>query len=246
MKTLLLFVAAATVAAEVAAPRPGVVLATDGSVREVRGAAGSFVLGEPDFTDARRVASSGSVTVVKLADSVRVSPEVAFDAPAGDALFGFSRDGRLPFAYFPLAGTFARISADRFDALPVDTALLAGDVVALAGAEDVLEIYVRREDGLHALRVRLSDGAVEADSALGADARICVAMPGGRIVYATGSRIVVREAAGGEHPVETGAPVSSLALMGGDWIHARSGAQSIALRITADGVTPFYLPEVSQ
>lgn len=246
MRSLLFLAAAATLTAGVTEPRPGFVLAADGSVREVRGAAGSFVLGDADAGGARRVASSGSLTVIKLADSVRVAPGVAFDAPAGDALFGFSLDGRTAFAYFPPAAAFARITPTALDALPVNAALVAGEVVALAGGEDGLDVYVRRPGGLHALRVRLSDGAIEGDVALGIDARIGVALAGGRFVYVDESRIVVREVDGGERSVVLDGPVSALAVMGDGWVHARAGGMSVAVRVLRDAIAPFFVPEAPQ
>jgi hypothetical protein len=244
MKSLYILAAAtATLAAGVLEPRPGLIAGAAGSVREIRGVAGSFVSRQVLDSGALAAASSGALSVVKLENELRVDNEAAFDAPSGIARIGFSLDGRTAFAFFPGDGSFASITASGSLTLPLDTGTLGGGVVALAAAtSDALDLYVTRDDGLHAVRARLNDGGIESDMALGFTTQAVIALPRGVLVYGKDASLIILDGDGAERTLEIEAPITYIGIMGAEWVHVRAGDLDLAVRIGPGRVERYFLP----
>ena len=251
MKNAAFFLCCIPLLAQVAEPRVGLVAGRDGAAREVLGVAGAFLPGDIVLSDVIRGAAAGDFWVAKLPYSLRTSRGEEFDAPPGDALFGFSAS-RDVWIYLPPRGTDGRGRSlwRAFRSGGVDTAvclpersLLRGPIVALAGD---LTLYVRRHDGLHALAIRPSDGAIESDTPLGFDARLVVAFPDGTLVAARDASVVVRDAAGSLQSLDLPDPPERLALMGDGWVHIRTASANFALRLRDGATTLQQLPEVAQ
>jgi len=213
-----------------------VVLSKDGFAYELLGTAGSFVPGARLASEVRAFASSGQVVALKFDTVLRVNG-AEFDVPTGSAVLGFDAGGATVYAYFPADQSLARVSNGALEWLPVDASRF-GDVIALT-ADTSLVLYTRLDGRLHHIRMRLSDGAVESDTMLEAEAGNAIAIPGIGPLIARGSQLIL-----GDTSVDVGAPVQSLALMNRDWVQVRAGDRNLAVRLRDLAV--YFTPEVSQ
>jgi hypothetical protein len=242
MKTLILLLSAAAAWAGVDVPRTGLVISADTSAREVSGVVGSFVLGSPLASAVRSVMYSGGFGVMKLENTVRLANGAEFDAPVGDAVLGPAADGKSAYIYFAADGSFARVTPDGLEPFFVNASLLVGEVIAIADTT----IFVRRPDGLYAVRVRTRDGAVISDTALGFDAVAVIASGDGTLVYATADSLVVRASDATERRIPMQG-VQRLILMGDGWVQViTDGSSRTVVRIRPDALSAFELPEAAQ
>lgn len=227
---------AAVAAAQVGEPRVGTMIAGDGSARVVAGFGGAFVVAESLGEGVLDAADSSKLLVLKRAESVVVNG-VEFDAPPGRAVFGFSADGLTAFAFFASNASWARVSPAGIQPLPL--ASLQGDVVALSGST----LYVRRSDGLHALRIRQQDGAVESDFALGLDSAMAAA-DGDRLIYTSDTGLMLRSADGVQRTIDAPGPVDGLFLMGPGWVQVQIGGRNFALSVSSKTGVLYELPAI--
>jgi len=243
MRAIVLLAAAVAVLAGVSEPRAGVVLTADREVRELLGVRGNYILGDRITPDAALSAACfGGLIVVKKSASVLVNGR-EFDAPSGDALFGPAGDPRTAVVYFRSNGSFARLSGDGVENLPIDPSVPGGEVVALSGGEEIT-VFVSRADGLHQLRVRASDGGVRSDLALPFAANTAVALPGETLVYGELEAVVIRGPEGSELRVPMRGRVAWLAQMGDGWVQARLDSGGSVAVHAASGEA-FVLPAAS-
>jgi hypothetical protein len=241
MKTLILLLSASAAWAGVDVPRTGLVITADMSAHEVSGVAGSFVLGSPLASAVRSVMYSGEFGLMKLENTVRLANGAEFDAPVGDAVLGPAVDGKSAYISFA-DGSFAHVTPDGLEPFFVNASLLGGEVAAIADTT----IFVRRADGLYAVRVRTSDGAVVSDAALGFNAVAVVALPDGTLVYATADSVVVRASDATQRQIPMQG-VQRLILMGDGWVQViTDGSSRTVVRIRPDVLSAFEIPEAAQ
>lgn len=219
---------------QIAEPRVGAIVAADGSARIMTGIAGAFVAGDTLADGATDAIYFGDLAFVKLSTSVKVG-ESLFEAPSGRAMFSLTRDG--VFAWFPGSETLARVSAEGMVSIRLDT-----DVVAFSGPM----LLVRRDDGLHWMRVRLVDGAVESDTKAGFEADLAVVLADGWVLYSIGENLMLRDGAGNVKRVLVPGAVTKLSLMSETWVHVRTETQDYAFRIRSGEPSLYELPESRQ
>lgn len=234
MRIANLMVFSAAVFAGISEPPAAVVLARDGSAREILGSGGAFVPASRIAGGVLSASNSGRLLVLKLTTAIRAG-DFEHAAPEGRAVIGFDPSGTTAFVYFPAVGRLARVTGDTFDWLPPVAAPLDGEVLALSAARS-LTLYVRRDGRLHAVIVRSEDGAIESDLPLDIEAHAAAAMPQG-LAYAVASRVVIDGV-----PVEIESPALTIAPMNADWLHVRTAAAELTVRVNDRAV--FHLPEV--
>ncbi len=238
--TALFFCLAA--AAQVAEPQATVVMSSDGTVRELLGTPGGFLPGATLAGGAKSAAVCDTHVVMKLDRTIRFD-DAEFDAPEGPAFIGFGTSCTHAVIYFSAAAQFALLTAVSSRPLSLDPALVAGEVVAVGGE---MRLLVQRADGLHDLRFRSIDGALESDRALGFSADAALILSDGTLVYATGTRLSVQDTAGTERSLEIPNVVVRLSVAGERLIQVTTEASSLVLRIRTDRLDLHYVPEPAQ
>lgn len=223
--------------AQVDEPRAGAVRTAAGEVRIIAGLPGAFVAGEIVAAHALDAADSGRLRIAKL-DTSLLAGGGEFPTPPGRAVIGFSSDGRTAYVYFPGSSTFARITAEGIEPLPLDPAIQGSEVLAIRDTT----LFIRREDGVHAVSINAGTGAIDSDTPLLIAADVMAATPGA-LVYAAAGALVVLEDGGIEHRLPVSSAVTALARMGDGWIHVRDEARSFALRLRDAAPALYELPE---
>jgi hypothetical protein len=250
MKIILMLLIPGLAFSGIGEPQAGWMRSADGAVRPLYGVAGSFIPGDVIATGSSRAAYSGVFGAIKLARSIRLSDGTEFEAPEGDAVFGPGPDSSSIAAFFPSTGSAGIITVAGIKWLNIDSRQLGGDVRALSGST----FYVNRADGLHAVAIRLTDGAIESDNALGIRPKIAIALNGGILVYSRPAsaapkhaELMIRASDGTETGLELGAPLKSLNLMNSDLVQVTlANGRSQSVRIRPGGVSLFEIPEVAQ
>jgi hypothetical protein len=255
-------------------PTVGFVRDRAGAVRPIYGLAGNFVPGPPAGFHATAAAFSETLRWIQTEESLFLLDEPGnllhkHDAPGSPAVFAFSADGTSALALVPethdlivWAPAATQPETDESDerrrppprgiprrlrVLALDPLELAGDVVA-AGVvgEDRIRLVTRRDQGVWSLDVSASTGAVEHEAVLDGVSTPLLILPDGRLVFAVGAEITIREPTGEEIRLATSAPVEALELMGGQWIHVVvEGTEPASYALDVRTIRPalYRLPE---
>lgn len=239
MRAVLFILTLALALGGVSEPSGGVLLTRGGAVRELNGLSGSFIPGVILASNAQAAASCSGRVVIKSGAEVRLTRGDTYAVPDGPMLAGFVPNCSAVYLYFPQTRNFARLSDGGFEMLPIDGGLLDGEVVALTGD---LTVWVRRNDELHQLRVRASDGAVESDERTGIHAELALGTPGGSLIYVNGTAVLIRSADASERVIEVPEPPIALVLINETLVQLQCKGLTYALHLTTGTLT--VLPEV--
>jgi hypothetical protein len=258
MKTFLiaLSLTAVTMWAQLAIPQIGFMQDSANALRPVYGVAGNFVLGDSAAADVQAASFSGSFGMLKTGSTLiiidRQGQAVASqDAPAGPALFAFSRTGAPALAYLPQSNVLLQWSDGVFQQVTLDPQMFASNtVLAIAAVDEGLAAFVlQRNDGLWDVQIRLSTGEVMSQTALLGMTAPVLMLATGELIYGDANGIVVRNPDGVEKHIDAQLPATfAFQQIGEGWIQVRDPAsqQQCALRLT-EGKEQFYiLPGVDQ
>lgn len=235
-----------------APPQIGFIQDSGNALRPVNGIAGNFVLGDSTVGNVEAVSFSGSFGILKTYSTLSVVDRqgrviATQDAPAGPALFAFSRTGVPALVYLPEANALLQWTDGAFQAVPLDPQT---NVVSIAAVEAGQAAFIlQRDDGLWDVRIRLFTGEVISQTALAGVTAPVIMMATGNLIYADANGIVVRKPDGSEKHIDAQLPPTfGFQQMGDGWIQLRDLAttQQYAVRLT-DGKEQFYvLPGVDQ
>src|SRR5437016_879447 len=127
MKAFLIALSIAPVAlwAQLATPQIGFIQDSGNALRPVYGIAGNFVLGDSAAAGVQAASFSGSFGMLKTRSTLIVIDRqgqvvASQDAPAGPALFAFSRTGAPALAYLPDANVLLQWLDGVFQQVPLD------------------------------------------------------------------------------------------------------------------------------
>jgi len=255
MKRLLLFIAVSSAWAQpaLAPPQLGFIADSAHSLHPVYGVAGNFVLGSAAATGVTSDAFSGSIGLLKTDSAV-----IAFDrqgntlgsasAPAGPALFGFAGKGEAALAYIPGSGEIVRFTGGHFT--PRTVTLDVPSVVSVAFPNiRQASLIVQRDGGLWQLRVELSDGHVDSQTALTGLTAPVLELPSEALVSSDSQGIVVTRPDGSQIHIAGRLPAHFvLQQMSEGWVQVSDAdsAARFAVRVIAGHEGFYTLPEVRQ
>lgn len=271
-KTILLFVICALCApAESNFHAPLVAVARDDlkQLRMVYGLAGNFILKDAIAKDVLIWTFSGSGGLVQTRSALllldtngRIARSI--QVPEGPMLLA-SGIASVPALYFLSANTqFWQVRAETDQQVTLDPDALAGNVVALrATSRSRAEVAVCRDSDLWLLTVKLSNGSVEREIAIGGatGAAACgppktaaVLLMNGSVIVAGAKDLIIQNAGGSERRVDLNQDGKSdgalqIRQAGDGWIAVDSEKQSpLLVRITGAGEDIYRLPnaEVKQ
>ena len=205
-------------------PAIGAIVDSSGTLRQVQGVAGSFLLGPASIPGVLSAACSELLCLAKT-DSRIVSATGETDASPGPAIFGFSGDDAIVF--FPEPRMFARWHNDVLD--PLDW-VVDGEVLSIGATE----IAVRKDGDV---RIVHPDGSV-VDSIPDASGPVLL-LPKG-VVFATKDEIVLRQDDSEVRFELAGA--ESITAMGPHYAAIRAGNAIYTLRIDSGREGLFLLP----
>jgi hypothetical protein len=237
-------------------PQAGFMQDAANSFRPVFGIAGNFLPGDTVMAGVISAAYSGSYGLVKTASAVLAiskdgSLAATQDAPDGPALFAFRRTGEPALAYLTSANALLAWKGGVFEAVPFDPTTLAANAVISIAMTDSRRaaMIVQRDDGLWDVRIDLTTGAVEAQTALPGVTAPLLILSSSELVYSDAGGIVVRNSDGYERHISAQLPASFvLQQMGDGWIQLRDldGGRQFAIRITQNREQYYQLPETGQ
>lgn len=259
MKTFLfifLFAAAAWAQVSLAPPQVGFMQDGAGSLRPVYGMAGNFLVGDALAVNVISSASSGSFSLVKTASKLLAidgqgNIVASVDAPDGAAVFAFSQRSELALAYVLDANTMAAWRAGAFETVPFDAASLPNSTVLSIAAPDSehAALIVQSQDGLHDLRILLSTGQIDSQTALEGITAPVLMLATGELVSSDLNGIVIRRPDGSERRIAAQLPQNfAFEQLGDGWIELRdlTSALAFAVRISDGREQLYQLPEVDQ
>jgi len=233
-------------------PQIGFIQDSGNALRPVNGIAGNFVLGDSTVGNVEAVSFSGTFGILKAYSTLSVVDRqgqvvATQDAPAGPALFAFSRAGTPALVYLPEANVLLQWTDGVFQPVPLDPQM---NVVSIAAIEASQGAFIlQRDDALWDVRIRLSTGEAISQTALAGVTAPVMMMATGDLIYADTNGIVVRKADGSEKHIDAQLPPAfGFRQMGDGWIQLRDLAtqQQYAVRLT-DGKERFYaLPGVDR
>jgi hypothetical protein len=232
-------------AAQVAEPRIGFARLTDGTIIDIRGVSGSFVV---DRTSLRADAAAWSGRLeVSLTDAVLTISNAAgetlgnLDNSAG-AVFGFSADGESVAVFRPGATDLSVWRAGSWTTTPVRGAIQS---VAVENNRSVIAA-IMRDSGTVIARIRLRDGAIEDEAALDSGSSPILVLPGARVIFAEGEGLSIRKRDGSCTHVDISGKTARLAALGDGWVHiVTADGENFALRL-GDSPTVSAIPEPQQ
>jgi hypothetical protein len=254
MKALLIALSITPVVmwAQLAAPQVGFIQDGGNALRPVYGLAGNFVLGDPVAADVEAASFSGSFGMLKTTTALvivdRQGQVVASrDAPAGRALFAFSRIGAPALAYLPNANVLLQWIDGVLQQVPLDSPAIVLSIAAVDPGQAAL--ILQRDDGLWDVRILLFTGETISQTALLGVATPVLMLATGELLYGDANGIVVRKPDGSEKHIDAQLPPTfAFQQMGDGWIQVRdlTTQQQYAVRLT-DGKEQFYaLPGADQ
>jgi hypothetical protein len=235
-------------------PQIGYIQDSQNSIRPVYGIAGNFVLGDATSQGVASAAFSGSFGLLKTDSAVYAVDRqgqvlASADAPAGAALFAFSRSGPPAFAYLVDANAWMVWDGQTLQPLSIDlTAFGPAAVLSVASPNDgEAAIVLQRDDGLWDLRVLLATGEVTSQTAILGVAAPLLLLASGDLMYSDANGIVVRTADGQEKHIAAQLPESFvLQQMGDGWVQLRGLSTPAQLAVRINGSQSFTLPGVDQ
>ncbi len=234
--------------ARVSVPWVGFLQDGEGRLRPVYGVAGNFLPGGSLLEGVVSLAGSARGTLVKrerdllwLDEAARVKGR--WEAPPGEALFGFTPAGEPALVYFTATGGLFRIEAEGLrPVLATDDRVLS---VGWAG-DDRAALVVEEAGRLRLRLVATAGGWVASEVELGADSGPALLTAEGAMVLAPGAELIVRPADGAEWRLGLPAPAHSLRQLGEGWVEVRLAGEAgrLALRLSQEGGRLYRLPEV--
>jgi len=258
-KTALLSLALAAVACAqpaIAPPQVGFIQDSANSFRPVNGFAANFVLGNPITSNVLSAAFSGSLGLSTTGAALTVTDSkgetvATTAAPAGPALFAFSRTGARALAFFPNAGSLLLWNHGTFEPIPYDQSAFPTSAVQSIAWPDPLHaaFLLERNDEIWAVRILLATGQVDSQFALPGVIAPVLWLATGELVWTDASGIVIRRHDGSETHLAAQIPANfSLQQMGNEWIQGAdlAGADQFAIRVTPGHEGFFALPGVQQ
>lgn len=256
MKRLLLFIAVSSAWAQpaLAPPQLGFIADSAHSLHAVYGVAGNFVLGSAAATGVTAAAFSGLIGLLKTDSAV-----IAFDAqgktlgnasaPAGPALFGFAEKGEAALAYIPGSREIVRFTGGHFTPRTVTLDVPSVVSVAFPSIRQASLIVQRDGSGLWELRVELSDGHVDSQTALTGLTAPILELPSKELVSSDSQGIVVTRPDGSQIHISGRLPAHfALQQMSAGWVQVSDldSAARFAVRVIAGHEGFYTLPEVRQ
>jgi len=218
--------------AQIEIPAMGAIADSSGALRQVKGVAGSFLLGPATVSGVLSAACSERLCLAKT-DSKILSATGETDAPSGPAIFALA--GSDAIVYFPEPGVFAHWHDDTLETLDW---VVDGEVLSIRLHGKVIEIALRREGQVWIVH---PDGSV-IDSIAEATGPVLL-LPEG-VLFATSDEVVFRRD-GTEARFEV-AGVDSITAMGPHYaaIYAGNdvGVAVYALRTEPGRESLFLLP----
>jgi hypothetical protein len=254
MKALLITLSITPLAmwAQLAAPQVGFIQDSANALRPVYGLAGNFVLGDSIAANIESASFSGSFGMLKTASAIIVVDRqgqvvASQDAPAGPALFAFSRNAAPALAYLPNANVLLQWIDGVLQQVPLDSPAIILSIAAVDPGQAAF--ILQRDDGLWDVRILLSTGEMISQTALLRVSAPALMLTTGELLYADAKGLVVRKPDGSEKHIDAQLPPTfAFQQMGDGWIQVRNLAtqQQYAVRLT-DGKEQFYaLPGVDQ
>ncbi len=241
-------VCAFSCAAQISAPRIGMVLDGQGRFRPVTGVAGNLVPGSPLAGNVVSGASAGVASLIKTKSDLQIvttAGTVHVKAPEGPALFAFSATGAPAFVWLISSQTLLRWNGGDLTQVTPETAAIAGEVIAIGCTDSQhVNVAVPRNGQVEVLRVELSNGAIAGTTVLPNAIGAPLLRGDGSILYATKSALVLRDALGRERSTAFPHTVLNIVPMSANWalVTSTEGRRHFAVRI-ADGAN-FQIPEV--
>ncbi len=240
----------------IAPPQIGFIQDSGNSLRPVYGLAGNFVLGDSTASGVEEASFSGSFGFLKTSSTLSVVDRqgqvvASQDAPAGPALFGFSRTGAPALVYLTDTNTLLQWSEGMFQQVSLDPQTFASTKVLSIAAVDTgqASFILQRDDGLWEVRIQLSTGEVVSQTALLGITAPVLMLATGDLIYGDANGIVVRKPdSSGKHIDAQLPPAFGFQQMGDGWIQLRDlvTQQQYAVHLT-EGKEQFYaLPGVDQ
>ncbi|HEY6344553.1 MAG TPA: hypothetical protein VIY49_23920 [Bryobacteraceae bacterium] len=222
-------------------PDLGLMIDRQGSLRQVAGVSGSFLVGAPQAAGALSFACSQTLCAAKLKDSILFSTTdfrlcalasgSTFAAPEGDAVIAADESGAT--IYFRESSQFERWQNGALT--PLDW-VAAGEILSIGSGTSSSTLAVRLNGGVWIVSTA---GAVLDSLPSSAQA---VLLLSGATVYTTASDVVLRRADGSEINFAA-AGVSQLFAMSDGWVEARGKNALFALRIDSGHESLYWLPQ---
>jgi hypothetical protein len=233
-----------------APPRVGFITGTDHSLRPVLGLSGNLLLGNPAAEDVLSAAWSGSFGMVKTTSSLMAFDAnhilASVDAVPGPALFAFRSNGSLALALLPQIATLYTWTGKGFSSSAFPPDFLGGQALAIAAPQlGQISLVVQRDDGLW-LEQMSTDGGGFLQSALPGIQAPVLLQDDGTLLYTNQTALVIRDPAGKERKIETGAAIGEMHWMGNGWLQLLevNNGRQFAVRTTLGSETVSQLPEV--
>ena len=256
---VLLCGAAAFAQPKFSTPLIGVARDTKQNLRLVDGVAGSFVLRDSIGSGAINWAFAATGGLVQTGSKLMVlgkngAVKRTSAAPEGSAVLCATN------AFFPATSELWGIGAQRNNQIPIDTAALAGNVIALGpGSAHSAELAVCRAKQLWLVSVDGTSGAITEEAPVGGTIgeQACLSAGVGalvvmsdRLLLATPQQLLVQTLGGVERriPISTGHNTApQLHQVGEQWVQVESaGATALMLRAGAEGETLYQLPAAKE
>lgn len=222
--------------AQIAEPRIGFAWSQDGSIVDIRGLSGSFVVNRTGVR-ADTAAWSGRLAVSLVDDTLSIanaSGEVltTLDHASG-AIFGFSADGESAVVFRPVPNDLSVWRAGSRTTTPLSDGAVDGAIESIALDNKSAVVAIRGDAGAAIARIRISDGAIEDQRTLDEGASPVLVLPAGRIVFTSGQAVILEDSHGSRVRADVPGTPARLAPLGTQWVHViTSDGAAYALRLS--------------
>jgi hypothetical protein len=232
--------------AQIAEPRIGFAWSADGSILDIRGLSGSFIVSR---TGARADAAAWSGRLAaSLVDDTLTITNAAGDVlttldHASGAIFGFSADGESAVVFRPVPNDLSVWRAGSWSTVPLSDGAVNGAIESIALDNRSAVVAITRDADAAIARIRLSDGAIEDERTLDGAASPVLVLPGGRIVFASGQAVIIEDSRGSRLRADVPGTPARLAQLGTDWAHVMTSDGALyALRLSSAPVV-YAIPD---
>jgi hypothetical protein len=242
---VLFMVASAAAQSGIRPPQLGFAGTADGTLRQVYGVAGNFILGPSVQGKVISEAFSGSFGLLKTETTLEAFDKqgqvlASLDAAAGPALFAFSPDGLTGLAYIPSSNKLVECKAGQLFAMPFHSELGTVLAIALSNAFEA-SLIVQREDEIW--EVGSSERALPGITAP------VLALASGRLLYHDANGIVLRNPDNSDVHIAARLPAKfALQQMDSDWVELSdlAAGRRFAIRTLTGHEALYELPEAGQ